>query len=371
MPALAVAAVATVASSAISANSANRAAKAQKRAAGEAMEVANDIAQEDLGTQKELESLMQGRLNEARSSTQSAVRGAADSYNAKADEALGAINDGYGRAADDVRDGYGSAIDATKAGYGQARADLQPYSDTGASALDRLYKTFITGENSYQATDPGYAFRLAEGTKALERSAAARGGLYSGATGKALTNYAQGAASQEFQNSYGRLLPLANMGLQTAGQLSNLAVGQGRDLAALSAGQGRDIANLTTGQADRVSAIRQGQGSYLGNLAMQDGLLDLNINNGRNEITNAYGARTSSILQNLSRAMQSGQQAYGDASAAGTLGVGGAIGSGISTLGNLALLGGSNLFGSSSNLGRVGYSSGVVNSQTGRMIGGV
>lgn len=54
--------------------------------------------------------------------------------------------------------------------------------------------------------DPGYQFRLSEGLKALERSAAARGGLLSGATGKALTRYGQEMGSQEFQNAYGRAM---------------------------------------------------------------------------------------------------------------------------------------------------------------------
>lgn len=53
-------------------------------------------------------------------------------------------------------------------------------------------------------TDPSYKWRLEQGQKALERSAAARGGLLSGGTLKDLTNYAQGAASQEYGNAYNR-----------------------------------------------------------------------------------------------------------------------------------------------------------------------
>jgi hypothetical protein len=53
-------------------------------------------------------------------------------------------------------------------------------------------------------TDPGYQFRLSEGQKALDRSAAARGGLFSGATLKANDQYNQGFASNEYQNAYNR-----------------------------------------------------------------------------------------------------------------------------------------------------------------------
>lgn len=52
--------------------------------------------------------------------------------------------------------------------------------------------------------DPGYQFRLQQGQKALERSAAARGGLLSGRAAKDLTDYSQGMASQEYGNAYNR-----------------------------------------------------------------------------------------------------------------------------------------------------------------------
>lgn len=52
--------------------------------------------------------------------------------------------------------------------------------------------------------DPGYAFRLAEGQKALERSGSAKGMTLSGAQQKALAGYGQGMASQEYGNAYNR-----------------------------------------------------------------------------------------------------------------------------------------------------------------------
>jgi hypothetical protein len=64
---------------------------------------------------------------------------------------------------------------------------------------------FSFGKNDFQA-DPGYAFRLSEGTKALERSAAARGGLISGTALKAASRYSGDLASQEYQNAYQRAL---------------------------------------------------------------------------------------------------------------------------------------------------------------------
>jgi len=55
----------------------------------------------------------------------------------------------------------------------------------------------------YQA-DPGYAFRLKEGLKALDAQAAARGGMISGAALKAAGRYGQDYASNEYTNAFNR-----------------------------------------------------------------------------------------------------------------------------------------------------------------------
>jgi hypothetical protein len=59
------------------------------------------------------------------------------------------------------------------------------------------------GQGDFQA-DPGYAFRLSEGMKALDRTAAARGGLLSGSTLKGAQRYGSDLASQEYQNAFNR-----------------------------------------------------------------------------------------------------------------------------------------------------------------------
>jgi hypothetical protein len=78
---------------------------------------------------------------------------------------------------------FGLGGDATSAGYGNMLRDF--------SAED------------FQA-DPGYAFRLQEGLKGMDRQAAARGGMISGAALKAATRYGQDMGSQEYQNAYNR-----------------------------------------------------------------------------------------------------------------------------------------------------------------------
>lgn len=54
--------------------------------------------------------------------------------------------------------------------------------------------------------DPGYQFRLDQGTGAIQHSAAARGVLNTGGTLKDLLNYGQSAGSQEYSNAADRSL---------------------------------------------------------------------------------------------------------------------------------------------------------------------
>jgi hypothetical protein len=116
----------------------------------------------------------------------------------------------------------------------ERQVELQePFREIGLNALRRLeplaseYTPF--GMNQFQA-DPGYAFRMSEGMKALERGAAARGGLLSGAALKGAQRFGQDLASQEYQNAFNRyqtersarlnpLQSLANVGQTTAQQL--------------------------------------------------------------------------------------------------------------------------------------------------------
>lgn len=95
--------------------------------------------------------------------------------------------------------------------YLQTREDNAPWRAAGEQALRQLGDlTKEGGDLTRRFTindfikDPGYDFRMSEGAKAIERSAAARGGVLGGATLKALTQYNQNFASNEFNNAYSR-----------------------------------------------------------------------------------------------------------------------------------------------------------------------
>lgn len=131
--------------------------------------------------------------------------------------------------------------------------------DTTAADYGSLAKPF--GMEQFQA-DPGYAFRQSEGLKALERSAAARGSLMSGATLKGVQRFAQDTAAQEYQNAFSRyqieraarLNPLQSMmgsGQSAANTLTGAAGNLGNNLAQseMAAGQARASGYIGTANA--------------------------------------------------------------------------------------------------------------------------
>jgi len=84
-------------------------------------------------------------------------------------------------------------------------AELMRQMGLGGDAASQGYGNMLRDFSAadFQA-DPGYAFRMSEGLKSLDRQAAARGGLISGGALKASQRYGQDLASQEYQNAYNR-----------------------------------------------------------------------------------------------------------------------------------------------------------------------
>ena len=131
------------------------------------------------------------------------------------------------------------AIDLQRQMYYEGVARQQPWLQAGQIALNKLVPEATNYQNfgmEQFKQDPGYAFRMSEGMKALENSAAARGGLLSGATMKGIQRYGQDMASQEYMNAFNRyqverearlnpLQSLAGVGQTTANALA--AGGQG------------------------------------------------------------------------------------------------------------------------------------------------
>lgn len=107
-----------------------------------------------------------------------------------------------------------SAIDQLKASgwtYNpNATAEAGPATDTGGTSADGM-----SGNMDRFFTSPDYQFRLDQGQKMIERSAAARSGALTPGTAAELTQYGSNLASGEYGNYVNRLLAAAGLG-QTA-----------------------------------------------------------------------------------------------------------------------------------------------------------
>jgi hypothetical protein len=169
--------------------------------------------------------------------------------------------------------------------------------DPNAADYGKYARDFSMAD--YQA-DPGYAFRLKEGMKALDAQAASRGKLISGAALKAANRYGQDYASNEYSNAFNRyqtnrnnqLAPLQSLmgvGQTATNQTSNAAGAYGAAAGsnALAAGNA-----LASGQIGGANAWN----SALGNV----GKMFNSSSYGGNSGYNGVGSGSMSDLQNTS-----------------------------------------------------------------------
>lgn len=187
----------------------------------------------------------------------------------------GSLIQGYGanKAADTQADAQREATAAQERMFKKQVALQEPFRKAGVNALPQLirasrYTPF--GMEQFQA-DPGYGFRLKEGLRALESSAAARGGLLSGNAMRGITRFGQGLASDEYTNAFNRyqaeraarlnpLQSLAGFGQSSAATMANQAGQYGQNLAEGAATMGNIRASQYAGMAN---ALNSGISNYL------------------------------------------------------------------------------------------------------------
>ncbi len=133
------------------------------------------------------------------------------------------------------------------------------------------------GMQDFQA-DPGYAFRLSEGMKALEASRAAKSGLLSGSAMKAAMRYGQEMGLQEYGNSFQRAqIERANR-LQPLGSLAGMGQAAAAGQAGYAGQYGQTAGGLTTdigaaraaGDVGAVNALTGALNTYLNYSANQN-----------------------------------------------------------------------------------------------------
>jgi hypothetical protein len=190
------------------------------------------------------------------------------------------------------------AADISQRQYEQTRADQAPWRAAGETALNKLiplsdYKKF--GMDQFQA-DPGYAFRFSEGQKALDRSAAARGGLVSGRALKEATRFGQEMGSQEYTNAFNRYQTERNAQLNPLQSLAGVGQSATNFIGNAGAANAANVGNAygAAGQANAsgymgmANAAGQGVNQYL-NYTSNNNLLNALQRNQNMQMVNTGG----------------------------------------------------------------------------------
>ena len=189
--------------------------------------------------------------------------------------------------------------------YQTTRGDLLPYNQTGQNALggaynlasgsptgggpnfiDLAYNQYLPGKMTQAELEqtPGYQFDLAQGLKATQSGAAARGLGVSGASLKGAGTYATGLANKTYLDQF-------NVAQQRFGDVLNLNTGQQSNL---------------QNQFGRLSGL-----ATLGeNAAAQTGAQGTSAASTAGQYINAAGLDQSNALSNASNALSGGVNNY-------------------------------------------------------------
>lgn len=162
----------------------------------------------------------------------------------------------------------------------------EPFRQGGMTGQNRLMELLGIGGNANASdygrygrdfamsdfeADPGYAFRLAEGNKQLERAAAARGMMLSGSMFKGLQNYGQGLASQEYQNAFNRYQVNRSNQIDPLQQLMGQGQGAANVLAGAAGQLGSQLGENAMGAGNARAAGYIGRGNATANMFSQLG----------------------------------------------------------------------------------------------------
>lgn len=214
--------------------------------------------------------------------------------------AAGKQEDAANRAADLQAKSAADSLAFQKDVFNTQQANEAPWLAAGKTALEQLSKgtsdggqfmtpygkTFDFGAFSAptgvdESNDPGYAFRLAEGQKALQRSEAANG-ISGGAAIKAADRYSQDYASNEYSNVYNRALQnyATNYGTALGQFNTNYGVFQNdqsnqfnrlASLAGIGQAANGQLNAAGTAAAGNVAGINSSSAANIGNLYTQAG----------------------------------------------------------------------------------------------------
>lgn len=184
----------------------------------------------------------------------------------------GMTSDAAKKAAQRIADSNASSNQLMAQINAQNQARQEPFYQAGLKALPAYSQGVMPGGNlvrpfsnaDFQA-DPGYGFRLSEGMKTLENSAASRGNLLSGATLKGIQKYGQGLASQEYQNAYNRYTGDQATQRNALASLTGFAPTASSAMQAGDMAYGSNAANLASNTANAMAGAGATRSSSYGN----------------------------------------------------------------------------------------------------------
>lgn len=184
--------------------------------------------------------------------------------------ALGAASmskDAANSAANKAKKGTDAAIAEQQAAREQFQQNIAPYLQFGQQGIAGL-QGLLADPDSIQDS-AAYQFRLDQGLKLGDRSAAARGGLLSGGHSADLMKYGQGLASQEYGDQWNRLMNIAGMGQNAAVGAGSAAQNTANAIGNLYGQQGANAGNAAIAGANAYGGALQGLagivGQYMGN----------------------------------------------------------------------------------------------------------
>lgn len=167
-------------------------------------------------------------------------------------------------AADAQSDASAAAIAEQRRQFDLTRQDNMPWLETGQWALGR-YKDVMNGDYTDFYNSPDYLATQQQGLGFLDRSAAARGGLFGGGHGADLMKYGQGLAAQQLGNYRGALGTLAGYGQNTAQSLGQFGANAANQIGSQYNNIGNARASSYFNSADVNSQFASGLGNAFGN----------------------------------------------------------------------------------------------------------
>lgn len=159
------------------------------------------------------------------------------------------LENAYQGSVGDLEHGYNEAASIGQDYYGRAQNYLSPYIQRGNDA-DLVLRNAL-GLNGREAqsgyyrdfqTDPGFQSEVDAGVRALDRSATARGGIYSGAAMKAVQGFGQQKMGEAYRNRFNALSNYGQQGFQASQAAAGLAGNMGSTMMGLRFGWGQQNA---------------------------------------------------------------------------------------------------------------------------------